>query len=168
MSKISSLQNQLNQRNAEIGNLRKEIRDLKEQKEDPGLYMQVDYLQQKNDELSAANASLSSVNARLTEDAQRHFEARKAAEARADGFSAEATYWKAWHDELLHEVKDYQSRLKQAVSVETELMSTRVLMESYQKELLELKAQWAAERNLGRDNSKPSAVISKRFKYLEF
>lgn len=170
MSKISSLQNQLNQKNAEIGELRKQIRELKEQGEDGSLYMQVDYLQQQNDELRAANAALSSANARLTEDAQHHFDARKEAERRMDGFSAEATYWKARWNELRGEITGYQKRLKEVMSIETRLMqemaAANAQILALQVQVEELSRRPALDE-LGRDTKKPSTV-SKRFKYLEF
>lgn len=170
MSKLSSLQNQLNRRNTEIGDLRKELRELKEQGGDGGLCLQVDYLQQKNDELSAANVKLNSVNARLTEDAQRHFDARKEAEAAANTWAAETAYWKARYEELREEVSLYRDRLKQDMSTQTRLMkevsAANAQILALQAQVEELSRRPALDE-LGRDINKPSAV-SKRFKYLEF
>lgn len=167
MSKISSLQKQLDQKNAEIGDLRKEVRELKEQGEDGSLYMQVDYLQQKNDALCAANAALSSANARLTEDAQRHFDARREAEKKAETFHAETAYWKARWNELREEIADNQKHLKKVLAMETHFMQERAAANAQILALQQRIDELTQRAELGRDIKKPS-IVSKRFKYLEF
>jgi chromosome segregation ATPase len=161
---------------SEISNLRKKLQALETEneglrllvarfEEDPSRHAgpdehQIDSMQRRIDDLERAND-------RLTEDAQRHFDARKEAERMANCYFMTERHWKARHDELVIEVKDYQNRLKTLVRTELELSSTQASLKSCEAELLELKARWDREKNLGRDNSKPSAVISKRFKQLE-
>ena len=182
MSRISALEKKVAEQGNEVGRLRKENQQLKDalkaaqhQESDTDQFdwyqdrvdALVDEVQELRDCADKGSPELLAANARLTEDAQRHFDARKKAEKHAADCLFTEQHWKRMHDSLTGDMQAVRVRLRALLNVEAELGATRAKMASCQKELIEFKAQMDREKNLGRDTTKPSAVLSKRFKHLE-